>query len=363
MSEQMQVVSTEEQQKKSLAWGKFGSQLYITELRLQAEAQLIIKKLITPETEDQIQQAEQFYAEVKKCHAAIQDQRKGVTSKFEPVIARLMEPEKSIEAALKNNYNAILKAKQDAKDAAKIKEAKQKELKEVEAKVATYVADMHAAYLSEQLETLSNGYKYALDNNIQPGEELETFKAKICARVNLRNRVINAPQITAAHNTQQDVNAEIDRCFKPWPAQDYVKGFKQDVDAKFSDWQQALKNKVAAKELNQQEVAITTEAIKEDQEKQKIGATLNALSAPLVETEGAKPLKEQWAIDEPATMADAFTIINAFAVNRNLVEPALRKITPVNLSVKQMIAALVAVKAADENFQCTGITFKKIDKL
>lgn len=171
------------------------------------------------------------------------------------------------------------------------------------------------------------------------------------------------PKITAQYNTQAVIDAEIKKHFNPWPPQDYVNGFAADVETKFSDWEQALQNKEAAKELHEKEATVTTEAINEQLGKQKLSAGLAALSAPITEQADVKPLKEQWKINEPATMDQAFAIINAFAVNRNLVEEKLRKISPVNLGVKQMIAALVAVKTADQNFECTGIEFLKIDKL
>lgn len=359
---QLAKVDPVEEQKKVEAWGKYGSVLYKSQIALQAQAQEIIGKLIDPTTTDLIAKAEQAYAEVKKEHAELVKKRIVITSKFDPVLARMSAPEKSIAQQLQLNAEAILKAKQREKEAAKTKEAKEKELRKIGEQVRIYVADMHAAYLYSQLKTLNAAYEHALANNITV-EELPEFKAKVCARVNLANRQTPPPKPQFQYCTQEEVDAEVAKNFTPWPAEEYVSGFAADVENKFIDWQQALKDKQAAKELNEQETKQTEAAISEQKQKETIAANLEALAVPIAEATGTKALKEVWTIKEPETIAEAFTIINAFAVNRNLVEEKLRKITPVNLSVKQMVAALLAVKTDDPNFECTGIAFIKIDKL
>lgn len=362
--QKMQVAKlvTPEEQTKIDAWGKFGSQLYRTEITLQLQAQEIATKLIDPITSALIADAEQAYATVKKEYGELQKRRIAVTSKFDPVITRLSSHEKTLLKSLQDNAQAILKAKQVLKEAVKTKEAKEKELKDIEKQVLVYVADMHAAYLAAQLKTLSDAYEYALANNITI-EALPEFKAKVCARVNINNRITPPPKPIAQYNTQEAVDAEVLKHFNPWPPIDYVNGFTADVELKFSDWQQALQDKPAAKELNQKEVSTTTAAIDDQLQKQKISAGLNALAVPLVEFEDSKPLKEVWKITEPVTPDEIFAIINAFAVNRNLVQDAVTKIKPLNFSIKQMIAALIKVKTEDESFECTGIIFTKIDKL
>jgi hypothetical protein len=357
-----QLIDPAEENKKIAAWGKFGAQMYRLELALQLQSQEIVKQLIAPTDASLIIQAEQAVATVKKEYAALQKSRILVTSKFDPVVARLMQPEKSILDAIKANEVLILVAKLKEKEAAKTNEAKQKELKEVERIVSVYVADMHASYLAAQLKTLSDAYEYALTNNISM-EALPEFKAKVCARVNLANRATPPPKPIAQYNTQEVIDAEVKKYFNPWPPIDYVNGFAADVEAKFSDWEQAIKDKEAAKELNQKEVTVTTDAINTQLEKQKISAGLNALAVPVAERVGGKQLKESWTMVEPESVDDVFAVINAFAVNRDLVKGAVEKIKPINFSVKQMIAALVKVKSEDENFECTGITFTKIDKL
>lgn len=352
-----------EEQKKIAAWGKFGSQLYHTDLTLQAQTQQIVNKLIDPTSQELIAQAEAALAEVKKDYSELQDRRIAVTSKFDPVIKRLMQHEKSLLRCIEINQEGILKAKQKVKEAAKTEAAKAKELNDIAAQVRIYVADMHASYLNAQLKTLSDGYKYALANNLT-GKTFEEFLVKLKARVNLNNRITPLPKPTFQYNTQEDVDRVVLENFNPWKPEDYVNGFELDVDAKFMDWEHALQNKAAAETLNQNIIAETEAAIIEQKNRQTTAAKLEALAVPLTDGADAKPLKEVWQIAEPTTVNEMFNIINAFAVNRALVEPQLKaNVNPANIGIKQMIAALVAVKKLDENFECTGITFSKIDKL
>lgn len=356
------LINKETENKRNVAWGKFGVQLYHTEVNLQLRAQEIISKLIEPVSIEFIAQAEAAYAAVKKEHAELQKDRIAVTGKFNPVVKRLMEPENGINEALEKNYQAILKAKQEQKDALKNEANKAKELKEIAAQVRVYVADMHAAALNAQLALLSKAYEHALSTSLSM-QALPEFLQKLCARVNLNNCIVPPPKPQFQYNKQADVDKVVAENFNPWPAQKYVDGFALDVTNKFSDWEQALQNKDAAKKLNDDAVAETTAAIDDQKTKQTTAAKLEALSVPIVEDAGMKPLKETWKISEPNNWDETFAIINAFAVNRNLVQKELSKIKPINFGIKQMIAALVAVKNLDEKFECTGITFSKIEKL
>src|ERR1044072_3422002 len=142
------IIDQLELQKKFEAWGKFGAHMYESDLRFQAEAQDIISQLVDPANADQIQSAENALATVKSRRASLQKARIAVTSKFDPVIQRLMKPEKDIDAAIEKNTQAVLVAKQKVRDNEKLQAAKAKELKDIAASVQVYVADMHASYLN-----------------------------------------------------------------------------------------------------------------------------------------------------------------------------------------------------------------------
>ena len=353
----------EEEEKKISAWGKFGAKLYKTELKLQLQAQEIISQLVDPISKDLIAKAEVSYAYAKKMRNELQAARIEVTINFDKPLQRLMTPEKDIDKALEENRQAIIKAKQRLAESAKLEENKAKELKEIAAKVRLYVADMHANYLNAQLKLVSDGYKYALAQEYK-GEAFKEFLVKLKARITIKNREMPRPIFNAEYNTQEIISAEVEKNFNPWNPQQYVDGFALDVDNKFTDWEQALKNKEAAAKINDQETAETIAAINDDKSKEEIAAKLEAIAMPLIENSDTKPLKETWVISDPETLDEMFTIVNAFAINRNLVEKEIgARIKPANIGIKQMIAALVSIKDKDDAFECTGIKFSKKDKL
>lgn len=351
-----------EEQKKADAWGGFGKQLYRNEISFQLRSQALVQKLIEPATPEQIQAAEVALATIKKELSALIEDRKVLTARFKSVAERLMEPEKYAEEAIINTEAAILKAKIAEKNAAKVKEDKEKELKAVAEHVRIYIADMHAAYLKAHAALIKTSYDHALEIDL-PVAGLEVYLAKVCTRVNLSNTVTPPPKPAFRHNTQDVIDAEVNKHFLPWTPEKYVEEFKVALNSKFSDWELALKNKPQAKVLNNEEYDHTVGAIDGLLGRETVAAKLDAISIPVAEASTGKQLKEAYKLDEPSTIEQAFVIINAFSVNRNLCVPQMRSIKPANIGVKQMIAALEAVKNNDNNFEVTGLDFKKIDKL
>ena len=350
------------EQKKASAWSAFGAQLYRKEIQLQALSQQIIAKLITPQTPEQIKEAEQALVVVKKERDALIDQRKEKTEHFRAVTNRLMQPEKDIDAAIINTEAALLKVKQEQKNTEREKQEKEKELRLIAEQTRVYVADMHASILKALAKLINDAYKHALEIEV-PLDKLPAFIEKVSARVNASTTTTPKPKPAFKLNTQADVDAEIEKNFTPWEPEKYLEGFKIDIEKKFFDWELALKNKPQAIELNANEFTVTVAAIDDNKERETISAKLDNIAEPLTSESTGKALKEVYTIDEPDTLEQAFAIINAFTVNRTLCIPEMRKIKPANIGIKQMIAALVAVKNADNNFNVSGINFKKIEKL
>jgi small-conductance mechanosensitive channel len=350
------------EQKKATAWSTFGVQLYRKEIQLQLLSQQIIAKLVTPQTPEQIQQAEQALATVKKDRDALIEQRKEKTEHFRNVTNRLMQPEKNIDTEIVKVEAALLKVKQQEKNKEKEKSDKEKELKAIAEQTRVYVADMHASILKALAKLINDAYKHALEIE-KPVTDIPAFIEKVTARVNASTTTTPKPKPAFKFNTQEDVDAEIEKNFSPWQTQQYIDGFKIDIEKKFFDWGNALKNKPLATELNDTEFTETVAAIDENKERETISAKLDNIAEAVTETAVGKPLKEEFTLDEPETIEQAIVIINAFTVNRALCIPEMRKIKPANIGVKQMISALEAVKNNDNNFAVTGLVFKKVDKL
>lgn len=386
MSENLEIqlaklIDKAQENAKRTAWAGFGVALYHSDLRFQLIAQSISGKLINPKDTSEIEKAEEALALAKKEHKKLVDERIAITTaRFEPVTKRLMTPEKEVLEAFAKNEAEILKAKKQREQEAKTKENKEKELREVAEKVRVYVADMHSAYLNAQLKLISDSYKHALNNfekntagdvfivipskadNATTSIPFSTFLSTLKGRVTLLNRKTPPPKITAQFNTQDAVDEEIKKWFKPWSPQQYVDGFIVDVDKKYEDWDLAMKNKETALELNENEEKITTVAINEQKEQETVAAKLEAIATPIADV-AVKEIKRPWKIKEPETIDEAFNILNAFVINRKLTQPELSKIKPINLSIKQMMGALESIKEKDEKFSFTGIVFSQIEKL
>lgn len=355
------LIDKEVENKKRVAWGGLGVQIYHSELSLQLVAQEISKKLITEIPTNKIADAEKALADVRTLYRALVESRKNVTSKLDAVTDRAMLPEKGVLAAIEKNVAEIIKAKKQQEEERKTQDNKDKELKQVAEKVRVYVADMHASYLNAQAKLLADSYKHALDKEIGM-ESLTEYLTKIKGRVTIASMTTPSPKIAAIFNTQEDVDAEILRNFIPWTAQKYVDGFQLDLKNKYSDWELALKNKETAAEISTKELAETIDAINDNKEQEVIGAKLDTFASPVQES-GVKELKRPYKIPEPETMDQAYTIMNAFIVNKKLCIPHLTKIKPVNFGIKQMMAALEGIKNNDENFAFTGLVFTQIEKL
>lgn len=352
----------EEEKKKIKAWGGYGKLLYESEINFQVRAQSLIKQLINPITPDLIIEAEQKLALVKKGKIELTDNRIGVTSKFDPVLKRLMQPEKDVQAEITKNESLILKAKIAKKNEDKLKEDKQKELKQIEEHVRLYVADMHASYLETHNKLIADSYKYALDQKI-PLSELNTYLDKVRNRITLENQATPRPQPKFSLNTPEDVEIEIKKHFNPWKPEEYVKSFRADLNTKFSDWANALKNPDLAIKLNDEEFNTNSAAISDLKSKETVAVKLDAISTELEPVQPGRSLKEVYKLPEPLTMEDADIIINAYCVHRKECKKYIRKISPMNFGVKQMISVLESLKNDDNNFSYTGLNFKLVETL
>lgn len=350
------------EEKRRAAWGGLGVQIYHEEIALQLIAQEITSDLITPiETKD-IEDAEKSLAKVKALLKNFIERRKQTTSKFDNPIARLMGPEKGIQEAIDKNIVAIINAKRLREEETKTKENKAKELIQIAEQVRIYVADMHSAKLEALAKLISDAYKYALNTNISI-DQIQAYVDKVSGRVTESNQTAPPPKPTFKYNTQEDVDKCIAENFKPWTGRQYVEGFAIDIKNKFTDWELALKNKPQAEKINIDEFNTTLSAIADEKEKVVVGAKLESISSPIAESTDVKTLKYIYKISEPQTLDEAFLIMNAFIVNKKICVPALSKIKPINLSIKQMMGALEDIKNKDENFEVTGIKFNKTEKL
>lgn len=357
------LINKEVENKRRAAWGGLGVQVYHGELSLQLEKQNAIKALINDVNTKNIKEAEESLSIVKKKLEKLISNRTSITEKLDTVKKRLMENEKELELEVQKNIAEIILVKKHYQEEQKTKENKQKELKAVESKVRIYIADMHSAYLQAQAKLIKDAYDHALKEKISV-DKIDEYKKKICARITPQNRSTPSPSVKFVYNDQDTIDAEIKKHFRPWTAQQYIDGFNNDLNNKFSDWELALKNSEIATKNNQIEFDENVNAIEQDKKQEEIHAKLDS-QVYITEDTGIKKIKTLWKIANEETWDNAISICVAFIVNKTDCIKSFgdRLKKPFNLSVFQMGNALAGLKNEDEAFECTGIEFKQIEKL
>lgn len=349
-------------EKKRAAWGNLGVTVHHTELTLQAKAQEIAKLLVVPTKTDELPIAEQALKNVTRQRDALVEDRKKITSKLDDISARLMLPEKSLQQSISNFTAELIKIKQQAALAAAANKNKQLELTQIAESVRIYVADINAAYLTEQAKLISDSYKYALDNI--PPENIAPYLEKVKARITVAKRTMPPPVVKAIHNTQEAIDAEILKVFKPLSAQDYIDGFATDLALKYSDYKLAWQNKEQAIEVNAREESDNQTAIANQKQQEVVAANVRSMATPVVVGHTTKDLKEVYKLSMEETFENANIIIQAYLSNLGRCKAELRTTKWFSgFGVKQMIGALEKIKNDDGKFQFDGLVWTTENKL
>jgi hypothetical protein len=359
----------EQIESKRRSWGAVGVIFHSTEVALQARAAELKQKLAAvPKEPKDLVAAEVTLKEAKQARKAIEEDRKKITERVMGAIKRIMQPEQQVDADIEIYQAAIIAVKKKKQEYDDKQKLKTKELAAVAEKVRLYIANTNAEYLRQQAQLISDSYTAALNGVAGkmppvPPESIAPYIAKVKARINATNRTMVAPAIAAIANTQQDIDAEIVKHFKPLTAQQYIDGFAADIDLKYADYELAWKNKEQALKINEEEALENSIAIDRQQSADVATAAFQAMSVSVSETT-TKPLKKSYAIDLPETLESAKVIITAYMSNTPKCDPELR-ITKwfSGFGVKQMIQALENLKNDDNNFTFTGLAWKTVDKL
>lgn len=348
-------------EKKRATWGNLGVAVYHSEIALQLRQQQIEKTLIVPKEISEIQSAEETLKVANRHLTELEQERKAVTSRFDDLAQRLMKPEKSVAIKISDFSKSIIELKRKAAEQEKKNQKKTEELKQIANRVRIYVAEMNATYLKQHAKLISDSYIHAL-NKISP-ENLEEYLTKVKGRITLANTKMPTPQLTAQFATQEEVNEEITRTFKPISAKEYVDGFVKDLELKYADYKLAWENKPQALELNEKEKNENEYAIELQKSDDVVAANVKALAQTPTVIGGGKRLKEVYKLAMQETFEDANTIIMAYLANKQKCLDELRVTKWFGFSVKQMMGALEKLKNDDNKFNFEGLIWTIEDKL
>ena len=352
--------------KKRAAWADMGQLVHQTEQQLQADALSLIEKLVPPTKTDELLSAENTLKEVAAGQKALIEKRKERTSVLDAIIARLMNPEKTIDAEVKKFKAAIISVK-------KLKETEDAKLEAAKTERVTarnfyteHVIALDAAYKKKCSDNVLFAYNWALNNGITM-EALPDFITKVKAKFTASDFTPVAAPFAVKYCDAAEIAQMAAALYEAMqPAENYITAYHAEVDRQFEFYNVALNNKEAAKAQAEQAKAKADAEAAEAANNAKAAAQLENIAvehtAEVVKTE-PKKLKTVYAIDMEDTETSAIQIMSAFIANLALCRDHVRVKSWQKLSVDQMGAALAAVKNKDENFKNNLIKFKTVDKL
>lgn len=348
------------------AWGKFGADLYKSELTLQARAQASLLKLKAPKTIQEVAESEKVLAEVRKELNTLIADRKAITSKFDEVSARLMGPEKSFDLPLKETAAEIIKVKKadEEKRAADLKKIEQ--LQKCREELTRLRNDNLAKFKNLINEKIAKAYEYALGDGGIELEDVPQFLDLAYTRLTDADLKIPYPIKSIQYDTV-DTDTYVKLCnellivdTKPLLAE-YQEGLK----LKFSDYAVALENKSIAIEKAKQETKQKAADVETEKVNSNVSATMETLAVvhnPVVSS-GVKALKKIYEVDMHETLESSMAIWAAFTANMELCLPKLSVKKWFSLTPAQLGTALAKAKTDNNDFSPFGITFKEVDKL
>lgn len=363
-----QAIATTEQdeqvlEEKRQSWGNMGVLVHNLEMSLQAEAQQVILSIKTPTTIEEVPDAEAKLKEITTAINSIEEKRKVYTQKFDAVTARLMAPAKSLAEPKTNLSNAIIKIKKEHEA-----EVKQKQQKAIELQNARDFYTSAKIRIDAELNTKVNNwidksYTKALEENVSFIGLVDYIKS-VKDAVEAKHFGYVVPSFVPQFNTQDDIDAIISECLII-NQQSYVDRFRNELDAKFSDYEIAINNKAQALANAAKEKQEADQKIQDEANMQQMAAKLESVSTeiPVEVSVVTKALKQSFEVDMDDCIESALKIMAAFGANINLCLPKLKVTKWDSFNVGQMKNALSKVKCDDNSFAPAGINFKQVDKL
>lgn len=355
--EQTQVIA-----QKREAWAQMGEAVYRSELTLQIQAQAALTDIVLPSKIEDVPAAEDRLKNIKSSQAAITNNRKTITSKFDDVTARLMVPEKSFAEPIKMLSDAIINVKRDYEVEQSKKRARFDEIKRCQDHYTNEKIRIETELASKVNALVTRCYEHALNSNVSITDlsaYLKNAKESVKvdhfpAQVRTFTPVILTPEECQA--VCQD-KATIDQHY-------FVALFSRDVDAKFSDYAVAIANKEMALQQAAEEEKRKADQLAQQQQQQQVAAKLESAATPSsVEPVITKALKQSFEVDMPETVESVLAVMGAFSANIHLCMPKLKVTKWWAFTPAQAAAALGKVKCDDNNFAPVGITFKVVEKL
>lgn len=347
---------------KREAWGSLGVSIYQQEQNLIKSASEAVSRLKTPTSIEEVPQAEVILKNVKAEANRIQEERKEITSRFDSVTARLMQPEKSLITPIADYSNAIIKLKQDYEKSQLVVKEKQNEIIKVKEYLLNEVNSFDAISKSKIQAYITQCYAYCLGaGNISTVGMLDEAMVKMKSKFTPQDFIYNpATPNFVKHISEQEYAELVMEIDIPV---NYVELFLSELTTQFANYELDYQQKESALAIQKAEAEAKQKAIEKEQKNKNVLAKLEAQAVPALPETPIKELKKSYQLDLEENMDNAWRILGAFIATRTKCEAKLRIKNAFNLSVGNMAKALESCKNDDNRFDCNGLIWKEISKL
>lgn len=357
MSEEIAII-----EKKKAAWGELGVAVHKSEMQLQATAQQITEKVLkVPTKPEEVKEAEERYKTARAEAVKLVDDRKLITSKFDSLTTRLMQPEKSLTEPLSKLSLAIISVKKAEELRVASVTVIEDERKRVRQAIQDAIAKMQADFDLLVVNTVAKAYDNALGAGDVKPENLLEYLAKCKVGLMAKHFVVVKPVI---QNTLPEGEYEkiLANYAMPYPVA-YANKYLEQINTRFSDYNVAYANKQQALEIAAKEKAAATAAIEDKSAMDQTANKLEAMAETPVVSQDFKALKKVFKIKMEENPANAVIILHQMVANWDKVKDRLRLKKWFQLCPANAIVALESLKNEDNAFAPSGITFVEESKL
>lgn len=341
-------------------WGNLGEAYLSLELQLQAKAQAILLKLPTEVTD--IPAAEVILKELKRTENELEGERKAITSKFDLLTKRLMKPENSLQSPIVIWTNKIISAKKLEQEEANKQKEKTDQLRQCREYLISYKNGKIQGFNKLIIDTVDKAYTWALGEGNVSLDQLPEWLTKTERRLDDKF-VIYSPLNMFSLVTKEEFDILVIEQLTHDPTV-FITDYATKLRFKFSDYEIALNNKLAALENARKEKEAAEKALADKKLMEETVAKLQAAAIIPNLVPSTKPLKSEWKVDNVMDLQNSVLIMTAFISNLDKCHEHVTRVSVWSaFTINQMATCLAKVKTQDPAFAPQGIIFKTIDKL
>lgn len=350
-------------------WANLGERTHNLGIELASTAVKIKEALPMPSDVTQINTTEAALKIAKQETSKLVESRKAVTNLVNQAFTKLMVHEKDLaEVYIPNIEKKLMELKREKKTSDDLEQAKTDEKIRLKTEAIKYINDYDLLFKQEINKKVTGAIEYALGVGNITAEGLGEYLKTVRGKFTVAQFETPMQKVTLKNVTPEEFNViwnEVKTQIKEptFYVSTDASLFEMEVAKAFEFYDAALLNKAAALEQSKNAASKNDEELKKQNASSNVAATMQGMATVTATVKNdTKPLKQKYDLDMVSDKENSLLIMAAFGANINLTAQYV-KAEWFNLSIRQMGAALVAIKNADNKVEFTGIKFKLIDKL